>query len=248
MERNTIKGHGFKVGDRVDYYGRDESATDQADRTILGKEGTVYILTVVGGQFHGTQVAKFGAATKIWAEGVADESEGFYTVAGDATKVARGHGAVSVPMYEAPEVTRELPAAYDMVTADEIATAVATVRQNGRVFTAEAHNFAPDQAFIRAVEAGDLTVIYDLCPDMNRYVLAGHEPVNVVRIAPNIVRVVAPTVEIHTDSEVITEAEVWAGTDTTITPGAKTLMNRRARKSSKRKNTRVNSRRVKGGF
>lgn len=270
MEHNTIKGHGFAIGDRVDFYGLAKTGalpTAEPTRCKLGKVGNKYMLTSITGELD---TWEFGATAKLWAAPVADDSDnvevkettldngdtvytatcehgwatGFYTVAEDATKVARGHGTVSLPMYEAPEPVT----AYDAVTASDMATAVGVVRRNGRVFTAEAHNFAPDQAFIRAVEAGDLTVIYDLCSDMNRYVLAGHEPVNVVRIAPNIVRVVVPTAEIHTDSEVITEAEVWAGTDTTITPGAKTLMNRRARKSSKRKNTRVNSRRVRGGF
>lgn len=65
--RNTIKGHGFKVGEVFDFYGYDDAPTAQADRVVITKEGNLYVLTVTDGKFTGERVAKLGAAKKIWA-------------------------------------------------------------------------------------------------------------------------------------------------------------------------------------
>lgn len=71
--RNTIKGHGFKIGDSFDFYGYDDIPTDRADRVVLTKEGGMYVLTVKGGKFSGEHVARVGAAKRIWAAEVVVE-------------------------------------------------------------------------------------------------------------------------------------------------------------------------------
>lgn len=85
-------------------------------------------------------------------------------------------GMITVGLVEADESERVArvevatvePSAYDKVTVGNIEDAVSAVKQNRRVFTAEAHNFAPPQSFVRAMEAGRLVLIHD--GDMSRYV------------------------------------------------------------------------------
>lgn len=71
------------------------------------------------------------------------------------------------PVAEVAPVAKDVP--YDEVTMGQIEDAVAVVEANGRVFTAEVRNFGPPQAFIRALHAGRLILIYD--GDMSRYIL-----------------------------------------------------------------------------
>src|SRR5688572_27050362 len=63
--KGTIKGHGFAVGDRFDFYGMGKDAPSaEGTRVQLGKVGNLYILTTVTGE---VMTWEFGATATIWA-------------------------------------------------------------------------------------------------------------------------------------------------------------------------------------
>lgn len=66
---NTIKGHGFAVGDQVNFYGMGADATpaQQSTPCVLTKVGTKYVLTYTATVKGDTMVWEFGPAAKIWA-------------------------------------------------------------------------------------------------------------------------------------------------------------------------------------
>lgn len=123
----TVKGHGYTVGDRVNFHGMGNDSIPATDPTlcVLGKEGAKYTLTSVEPNHLGKPwVWTFGAAASFWAspaekveitEHVSDGitlysgecahgwTTGLYADRDDAIAVAAGHGEVSRPLYVAPE-------------------------------------------------------------------------------------------------------------------------------------------------
>lgn len=119
---NTIKGHGFKVGDTVHFYGMGRDEAHEAVPMLVTKLDNGYMLVSTTDE---KVTVSFGATAKIHASflDVADVvhvtihaatdgtliyrakcshgwETGFHTTPDDATDVARGHGTVSRPLYE----------------------------------------------------------------------------------------------------------------------------------------------------
>jgi hypothetical protein len=63
--RNTIKGHGLKIGEDFDFYGMGEVPTEEATRVkFAGKIGTMYHVITVNGEI---MTWEFGPTRRIWA-------------------------------------------------------------------------------------------------------------------------------------------------------------------------------------
>lgn len=73
---NTVKGHGFAVGDTIDFYGMgsDATPTEQGTPCVLTKQGSKYVLTYTATVKGDTITWEFGPAAKIWASKVETSS------------------------------------------------------------------------------------------------------------------------------------------------------------------------------
>lgn len=70
---NTVKGHGFAVGDQVNFYGMGNSEFPPAEEPslcVLTKQGNKYVLTYTATVKGDTITWEFGPAAKIWASKV----------------------------------------------------------------------------------------------------------------------------------------------------------------------------------
>jgi len=182
----TVKAHGLNFGDTFLFHGMASDPTPTQEGTpvkFAGKIGTKYHLISVTGPEIMTW--EFGPSAKIWADttvkhlittatrtldngDVVHTAEcehgwmtGFHLSTEDAYAVAEGHGEVSRELYVPPTPAVE-------ITGADVEAARVAIRDNGRVFAAEAHNFAPVEAFAILVESGTHTLVND--GDMSRYV------------------------------------------------------------------------------
>lgn len=225
IHANTIKGHGLTVGDRFHFYGMagDPFPTIEGIRVVLGKVGNKYMLTTVTGEI---MTWEFGASAKVWADTTIKHE------VTTATRTLDNGDTVHTAECEHGWMT-----GFHTSAEDAYAVAEGHGEVSRALYVADIVAGTPDASAPFAAKWGDGVASGKVWTSGGRLV----EPLP-------------------------SEAEVWKGTGTTLTPvrcnrlhsgrrcdrvrrsGACPCVSLVTRPTIKHKRTKVNARRVRGGF